>query len=371
MPHAQPIAHPTTDDARAVGRWLVAFAAMVLVVVFVGGATRLTESGLSITEWKPVSGVVPPLSHADWQAEFAKYQRIPQYERLNAGMTLGEFRVIYLWEYAHRLVARLIGLAFALPLAWFVVRRRLPALARGRAWLLLALMGAQGAMGWYMVKSGLSERTEVSQYRLAAHLTVALVILAVTVWTAADLLGGPRRAAGARDRRTGRLLGALVLMVFTTAASGALVAGLRAGKIYNTFPLMGGQVVPPGYGQLAPAWRNLFENHAAVQFNHRLLAITTFLAAMAAWWLLRRSPNRRLAATSRLVAGVAMVQLALGIATLLLAVPIALGVAHQLTAALLLSATVLAWQANGDPVATQAVAVPAAPRREYATAAAG
>lgn len=364
MQHAHSPA-PPGDDARTVGRWLVGFALMVLAIIVVGGATRLTESGLSITEWKPVSGVVPPLTHAQWVAEFDKYKQIPQYERLNAGMTLGEFRGIYLWEYAHRLVARLIGLAFALPLAWFVLRRRLPAIARTRVWLLLALMGAQGAMGWYMVKSGLSERTEVSQYRLAAHLMVAFVILAVTVWTAADLLAGPRRAVGAAARRTGHALAGLLGLVFVTSFSGALVAGLRAGKIYNTFPLMGGRVVPTGYGQLSPAWLNVFENHAAVQFNHRVLAVTTFLAAMATWLLLRRSANLRLAAMSRLVAGAALLQLSLGIATLLLAVPIALGVAHQLTAALLLSAVALAWQANGDPSAVAATA-PATARHEYA-----
>jgi cytochrome c oxidase assembly protein subunit 15 len=278
---------------------------------------------------------------------------------MNAGMSLDKFRGIYLWEYAHRLVARLIGLAFALPLAWFTWRRRLPALARRRVWLLLALMGAQGAMGWYMVKSGLSARTEVSQYRLAAHLGVALVILAVTVWTAADLLAGPRRVATARDRVRHRALGALVALVFVTTGSGALVAGLRAGKIYNTFPLMAGRVVPPGWGQLSPAWRNLFENHAAVQFDHRVLAVLTFAASLMTWALLRGAANHRLAAMSRLVAGAAMLQFALGIATLLLAVPVALGVAHQAGAALLLVTVVLSWQANGELATTTDEAMPA------------
>ena len=372
MPDAYPDApspyahsYAITDDARAVGRWLVAFAVMVFAIIVVGGATRLTESGLSITEWKPVSGVIPPLTHAHWVAEFEKYKRIPQYAQLNAGMTLDQFRGIYLWEYSHRLIARLIGLAFALPLVWFAARRRLPAIARRRVWLLLALMGAQGAMGWYMVKSGLSARTEVSQYRLAAHLTVALVILAVTVWTAADLLAGPRRAVAARDRVRHRALGALLALVFVTAGSGALVAGLRAGRIYNTFPLMAGRIVPPGYGQLSPAWRNLFENHAAVQFDHRVLATITFFAALATWALLRRAENRRLAAMSRLVAAAAMLQVALGITTLLLAVPVALGVMHQAGAVLLLVAVLLAWQANGE-LAPSAVVAPMMPRRATA-----
>ena len=342
-----PASRPADGSARAVGRWLVAFALMVLAIIVVGGATRLTESGLSITEWKPVSGVIPPLSSAAWAAEFEKYQRIPQYERLNAGMSLAEFRTIYLWEYGHRLIARLVGLAFVLPLAWFTLRRRMPAIATRRVWLLLALLLGQGAMGWWMVKSGLSVRTEVSQYRLAAHLVVALVILAVTVWTAADLLAGRRRAASARERRDGRLLAGLLGLVFLTSASGALVAGLRAGKVYNTVPLMGGRLVPDAYGQLSPGWLNAFENHAAVQFNHRLLAIVTVLAALGAWAVLRRSANQRLARMVGLVAGVALLQLTLGITTLLLAVPVALGVAHQGVAALLLVAVVLAWQANG------------------------
>lgn len=180
-------------DARAVGLWLVGWAIFVFAIVLVGGATRLTESGLSITEWKPVTGIVPPHTAAQWAAEFAKYQRIPQYQRLNAGMSLDGFKAIYLWEFWHRIIARLAGLAFALPFAWFVARRRIPRFARGRIATLLALLAAQGAMGWWMVASGLSVRTEVSQYRLAAHLTLAFIILGVTVWTAADLLEGVAR----------------------------------------------------------------------------------------------------------------------------------------------------------------------------------
>lgn len=336
-------------NRRAVGLWLAAFAALVFVLVLVGGATRLTESGLSITEWKPVTGVLPPVTESEWTAEFAKYQRIPQYRLLNADMTLGEFRTIYLWEYAHRLVARLAGLAFAGPLLWFALRRRLPGLARGRVWLLLALLAAQGAMGWYMVASGLTGRTEVSQYRLAAHLGLALVILAITVWTAADLLDAPRRAFTPREQGRSRLLGALLALVFITVGSGALVAGLRAGRIYNTFPLMNGRVMPAEYGRLDPAWRNLFENHAAVQFNHRVLAIATFLAVVALWALFRDADSPRLARRMRLVLGAALLQVALGIATLLLAVPVSLGVAHQGGAVLLLVAVLLAWHANGSP----------------------
>ena len=336
----------TTEDARAVGRWLVAFAVMILAIILVGGATRLTESGLSITEWKPVSGVMPPLSEAAWSAEFEKYRQIPQYEHRNAGMTLAAFKRIYLWEYGHRLIARLVGLAFVVPLAWFALRRRLPRRARRPVYLLLVLLLVQAAMGWWMVKSGLSVRTEVSQYRLATHLTSALVILALTIWTAADLLEPRRPPASASGGCRPRALAALLGLVLVTAGSGALVAGLRAGKIYNTFPLMAGRVVPPGYAQLAPWWRNLFENHAAVQFNHRLLATTTFVAAVALWAVLRGAADRRLAARMHLVLAAAMLQLALGIATLLLGVPIALGVAHQGGAALMMTAVLLAWHAS-------------------------
>ena len=341
--------HPTTHDARAVGIWLAVWAILCFVIVLVGGATRLTESGLSITEWKPVTGVVPPHTSAQWAIEFEKYQRIPQYQRLNAGMSLEGFKAIYLFEFWHRIVARLAGLAFAIPFAWFALRRRIPPFARGRIAMLLALLGAQGAMGWWMVASGLSVRTEVSQYRLAAHLTLAFILLGVTVWTAADLLEGRRtplrRTRGHRDR----VLPCLVALVGLTSASGALVAGLRAGRVFNTFPFMAGRVVPPGYSQLSPWWRNLFENHASVQFDHRVLALITFFAVVATWAALRRSSAPLVAHRLDLMLAAAMLQLALGISTLLLHVPVALGVAHQGGAALLLVSVVLAWHADGLP----------------------
>jgi cytochrome c oxidase assembly protein subunit 15 len=341
----------TRRDERAVGRWLATFAVLIVAIVLVGGATRLTESGLSITEWKPVSGVVPPLGEAAWQAEFEKYQRIPQYERLNAGMTLAGFRAIYLWEYGHRLLARLVGLAFVLPLGWFALRGRLPRRARRPVGALLLLLMVQAAMGWWMVRSGLSVRTEVSQYRLALHLVSALAILALTTWTAAELLE-PRRAAASRaGRRRARALDALLALVVLTAGSGALVAGLRAGRIFNTFPVMGGRVVPPGYGQLSPWWRNPFENHAAVQFAHRVLATTTFLLAVALWAAFRGAPDHRFATRMHLVLGAALLQVVLGIARLLLAVPVALGVAHQGGAALLMIAVLLARHATGEVLA--------------------
>jgi len=353
--HTPPLQIPTsphpriTANGRAVGLWLAAWAVVCFAIVLVGGATRLTESGLSITEWKPVTGIIPPHTAAQWAAEFEKYQRIPQYQRLNAGMTLEGFKTIYRFEFWHRIIARLAGLAFALPFAWFALRRRIPSFARRRIAVLLVLLAAQGAMGWWMVSSGLSVRTEVSQYRLAAHLTLALILLGATVWTAADLLEGRRapreRSHGMRDH----LLPCLVALTGLTAASGALVAGLRAGRVYNTFPLMGGRIAPLGYAQLSPWWRNLFENHAAVQFDHRVLALTTFFAVITTWATLRRSSPPRLAHRLDLALGAAMLQLALGISTLLLRVPVVLGVAHQGGAALLLVALILAWHSDGLP----------------------
>lgn len=355
-------ARDRSSDTRAVTIWLTLWAVLVFAIVLVGGATRLTESGLSITEWKPVAGVVPPHTPAQWTAEFEKYQRIPQYQRLNAGMSLEAFKAIYLWEFWHRIVARLAGLAFALPFAWFVARRRLPAFVVPRLTVLLALLGAQGAMGWWMVSSGLSVRTEVSQYRLAAHLALAFVLLGITVWTIADLRDGRRLARAAHGLR-GHAIPCLVALVALTSASGALVAGLRAGRVFNTFPLMAGRVVPPGYGQLSPWWRNLFENHAAVQFDHRVLATATVAAVVATWAAWRRSSPPPLARRLDLALAAALLQVALGIATLLLAVPIALGVAHQGGAALLLVAAILAWHADAPP-ATESPEIQLSPARD-------
>jgi cytochrome c oxidase assembly protein subunit 15 len=337
----------STDTSRAIGRWLALWAAMVALLVLIGGATRLTESGLSITEWQPVSGVIPPLSEAQWAVEFEKYRGIPQYQLLNHGMSPAEFKTIFLWEYVHRLWARLLGVALAIPLLWLAIRRRVPAGLWPRLAGLLVLLGLQGALGWWMVQSGLSVRTSVSQYRLAAHLVTALALYAFTVWTAAELIA-PRgvRAAHANPALSKSLI-ALALLVPVTAASGAFVAGLRAGKIYNTFPLMGTGLVPPEYGQLVPFWHNLFENPAAVQFNHRVIAVATLALAIRVWYGARHSSNPRLVSATRLVLGAALVQVTLGISTLLTSVPASLGVAHQAGAVLLLTAALLALHANG------------------------
>jgi cytochrome c oxidase assembly protein subunit 15 len=328
--------------SRRLGLWLAIWAAMLYLLILIGGATRLTESGLSITEWKPVSGIIPPIGDAQWNAEFAKYRQIPQYAAMNSGMTVSEFKRIFLWEYTHRLWARLVGAAFAIPLLYFLARGAVPRAMRGRLWLLLALLGLQGALGWFMVSSGLSGRTEVSQYRLAAHLAAALLIYGATVWTAAGFLAGPREPL-THDARTLRHRALCITgLALLTAVAGAFVAGLRAGRVFNTFPLMGGQLVPPGYGMLSPSWRNLFENPGAVQFNHRVLALLTVGVIVFTWWRARAqalSPLARRAATWVMAA--ALLQLSLGIATLLLRVPVALGVAHQGGAVLLVTCGLL------------------------------
>ena len=333
---------------RRVGWWLAIWAGMLYLTVLIGGATRLTESGLSITEWKPVTGIVPPLSAGAWAAEFAKYQRIPQYRAVHADMTLAGFRRIYLWEYWHRLWARLVGLAFAAPLAAFALRRELSRPLQRRLVVLLCLLGVQGALGWYMVQSGLAQRTNVSQYRLAAHLALALAIYAVTIWTTAELLWRRARAgADPAPRILRRSVAAVVALAFVTALSGAFVAGLGAGRIFNTFPLMAGRLVPPGWSVLTPWYRNLFENPLAVQFDHRLLG-TMLVTAVITLWI----GSRRLGAFSGrrlvdllLLAGLA--QVSLGITTLLLGVPVVVAVLHQGGAVLVLTSALLAFYGLG------------------------
>jgi len=344
--------HESPRARRLVGRWLAAWAGMVYLTVLIGGGTRLTESGLSITEWKPVSGVVPPLTNAEWQVEFAKYRQIPEYQQLKRGMTLPEFQRIFLWEYVHRVWARLVGLALLVPLVVFGLRGMLAPPIRRRLVGVLVLTGLQGAMGWYMVKSGLSVRTDVSQYRLAAHLSLALLVYVLAVWTAADLLRDEPRAsddvAGVRRGAT-----ALVALTFLTIVAGAFVAGLDAGKAYNTFPLMSGRVVPEGYLQLSPWWVNAFEHVPTVQFNHRLLGLTTVVASLLLWATARRRPvapgTRRLAGLAALTA---TAQVALGITTLLLAVPVPIALLHQAGAVALLTVGVLLRHSlRGQPAA--------------------
>ena len=329
---------------RGVALWLLTCAAMVFLIVVIGGITRLTESGLSITEWKPVSGIVPPLSQAQWTDEFVRYQQTTEYQELNRGMSLGEFKVIFFWEYLHRLWGRLIGVAFAIPFFYLLLKGRIEPRLRIRLWTILALIGAQGALGWYMVQSGLSERTDVSQYRLTAHLSLALLIYGMLLWLGISLLlrsghGGvaPFLISPVRANARRRVLSVLV-MVCVTIVSGAFVAGLNAGKIFNTFPLMGDAVIPPGYMQLSPWILNFFENPATAQFNHRLLAMATFGAVVYLWAWARRIDLPPVARGGvHWLAAIALLQLSLGIVTLLAQSPVHLAAAHQAGAVALLT----------------------------------
>ena len=313
---------------------------MIFLMVVIGGITRLTLSGLSITEWQPVTGILPPLSAGDWAAEFEKYRQIPQYRLINAGMSLADFQTIYWWEYVHRLWGRLIGVMYLLPFLYFFVRGRIP---RRLAWPLAGIFGlgaAQGALGWWMVKSGLADRLEVSQYRLVAHLLMALAIYGATLWIALRLMRGPPQAkTPARWRRVSEIL---ILLVALTIAGGGFVAGLNAGLVYNTFPLMDGSFVPPGYAQLEPFVRNWFENIPAVQFDHRLLAMITAGSVLVFWLLGQRAAlprHVRLALHALLLAAAS--HFGLGVSTLLLVVPIPLAAMHQAGAVLLLTAAIL------------------------------
>lgn len=320
---------------RRAGLWFAAWTVLLFITVVIGGVTRLTESGLSITEWKPVSGVLPPLNQAAWEAEFEKYRQIPQYQQLNAGMSLADFQRIFWVEWIHRLWARIVGVAIAVPALVVLLRGGLERWVTRRILALLGLMAVQGFMGWYMVASGLSGRTSVSQYRLAAHLSVALVLIGVAVWSAADLLTTARPAGGAAARGLARLSRWFVGLVAVTAVAGAFVAGLDAGKLYNTFPLMGGQLVPAGYGALTPWYRNVFENLVAVQFNHRVLGIAVTLFGTYLWWR-TRNDDSAVGTWGRAVGLMSMLQVGLGIATLLALVPITLASMHQGGAVVLL-----------------------------------
>ena len=323
---------PTSIHAtrrRAIRAWLIAVAALIFVMVLVGGATRLTESGLSITEWQPVTGTIPPLSETAWQAEFDKYKTIPQYQQMNRGMSLAEFKTIFWWEWTHRLLGRLIGVAFLLPFLWFLARGWIEPGLRGRLWAIFGLGAVQGAVGWWMVASGLAGRTEVSQYRLAFHLTLACAIYVAIVWMAERLVERPAAVVPPRLRVTANVL---VILVLAQIYLGALTAGLRAGLTYNTWPLIDGAFVPSGAHLFfeQPWWRNFFENTLTVQFDHRMMAYTVLLVALlhAADALRGQARGAPMTGAIRLMVAVAL-QVGLGILTLLGQVPISLGLAHQ------------------------------------------
>ena len=326
---------------RTVAKWLLAVAALVFCMIVVGGATRLTDSGLSITEWKPIVGAIPPLGETAWEAAFEKYKEIPEYHRVNKGMSLEDFKFIFWWEWAHRFLGRFIGLAFAVPLVMFWYRGALRSDMTPKLAGILVLGGLQGAIGWYMVSSGLVDRVDVSQYRLALHLGVAFLILGSLVWLALDHLPLHRHVEQVSVSTRQRMLAnALTAGVFLQVLLGALVAGLKAGLAYNTWPDMNGALVPAGLGEMTPWYLNLFENVTAVQFNHRLMAYAVLILALANAWSLSRHTAGALRSSAMLVAGAVFAQAALGIWTLLAAVPLPLGLIHQGGAAIVFALVV-------------------------------
>jgi len=331
-----------TND-RAIGRWLLVCAAMVFAMVVIGGITRLTESGLSIVYWRPVTGFLPPLTDAAWARAFDLYRASPQYLEINAGMTMAEFQSIFWWEYIHRAWGRVIGLFFFLPFVWFLIRGRIRKPLVPRLIGLFLLGGAQGVLGWYMVRSGLVDIPEVSQYRLAAHLSLAFLIYAALLWTGLSLiLPHPATVADRLGVQVRRLTLLALALIALTILSGAFVAGTDAGLIFNSFPLMDGSILPPGYFDHAAA---PFDDHGTIQFHHRVLALVSLAAVAVLWWRSRwlaLVPRARRVANALMV--VAVLQVALGITTLLLVVPVHAAAAHQAGAVILF--TMILWFAH-------------------------
>lgn len=332
---------PDGRSHRGLRIWLLCLFALVFAMVIVGGATRLTDSGLSITEWQPIVGTVPPLSDADWQDAFRKYQQIPEYQHVNKGMSLEAFKTIYWWEWGHRFLGRLIGLAFLVPFLWFWLRGRVSRSLLPWFLLMFVLGGLQGVLGWYMVMSGLVDRVDVSQYRLAAHLGAAVLILGYIQWVALDL-GRPVRAKPQIPLSRAAVISAVGLtgLIFLQIILGAFVAGLHAGLTHNTWPLMDGAVIPDGLGAISPWYLNLFENALTTQFNHRMVAYACAVwALLHAFWIAKRSEGEGAGGAIFLI-GAVLVQIALGVWTLLAHVPIGLALLHQAGALIVFAAAV-------------------------------
>jgi cytochrome c oxidase assembly protein subunit 15 len=325
--------------SSAVARWLLLCCGLVFAMVVLGGFTRLTGSGLSMVDWRPIMGVLPPLGEAEWQRVFELYQQSPEFEKVNSHMDVNAFKGIFWLEYLHRLLGRTIGIVFLVPFIFFVAKGYIEKREWPKYLLMFILGGLQGLLGWYMVKSGLVDRPSVSQYRLTAHLIAAFLIYSYMFWVALSLLH-PAREDATHHPWFGRTT-AVTGLIAVTIISGGFVAGLKAGKIYNTFPMMGDSWVPSGLLSLQPAWKNLFDNAVTAQFDHRWLAVTTLLVVVIYWFNARRTQlPRRAAVGANALLHTTLLQVALGISTLLLAVPVFLGVAHQAVAMLLLTAAI-------------------------------
>jgi heme a synthase len=325
----------STANNRTVALWLFVCCALVYVMVVLGGVTRLTGSGLSMVDWQPVTGILPPVGEQAWLEEFAQYRESPEFQKVNSHMDVHDFKNIFWLEYLHRLLGRTIGVVFLVPFLVFAWRGYIRKPDAPKYALMFVLGGMQGLLGWYMVKSGLVDNPHVSQYRLTAHLVAAILVYSYMFWVALSLLYPVRSG---EHEWYGKTL-ALTALVFLTVVSGGFVAGLKAGKIYNTFPMMGEHWIPPGLFSMQPYWLNFFENTTTVQFDHRVLAITTFVLLVWYWLGIRQTglPRQAAVAVNALV-GTAALQIMLGIATLLMAVPVFLGAAHQATAMLLFTA---------------------------------
>jgi cytochrome c oxidase assembly protein subunit 15 len=318
--------------------WLLSTCFLIWLMIMVGGATRLTHAGLSIVEWKPITGIIPPLNHQQWLEAFESYQQFPEYKLVNQGMSLGDFQFIYFMEYIHRLLGRLMGLWFMIPLFVFWARHQLSPMLKKRALIALLLGLSQGFMGWYMVKSGLVKDPAVSHYRLTIHLVLAIALYALLFWTALDIMRPQIKASQPEPSIIGRLSLISCVGITLTILYGGLVAGLKAGLIYNTFPLMEGQFLPGEWAFYHPLWINFFENAALVQWMHRWIAMSTVILVLyTAWKTYTVTPNLSTKQTALLFAGFSLLQLNLGILTLLAHVPVSLGTLHQGTAVALLS----------------------------------
>jgi heme a synthase len=327
----------TETDRKHIALWLFACCVMVFIIVWVGGITRLTESGLSIVEWKPFAGTLPPLGDAAWQEEFAKYQQSPEYKQVNSGMSLAEFKGIFALEYLHRLLARLTGLVFLLPFLYFAFTRKLSRSLLARFSVIFMLGGVQGAIGWFMVKSGLQHDPAVSQYRLALHLGTGFLIYGLLLWNGLSLWRSSSPERG-KERALAIMLPILLFLIFLQVLSGAFVAKLHAGLIYNTFPLMDGRFIPSGLFPLSPWYKSFFEDVTTVQFTHRMIAYSITIVTLVLFIVSRTFHDKKSIKTSvNLVTIMVLVQVSLGIATLVNAVPIALASMHQVGALLLFS----------------------------------
>ncbi len=332
------------SDQKAIAIWLLACCATIFGMIILGGVTRLTGSGLSMVQWAPIMGILPPLNQAEWQEAFLLYQQFPEYQLKNFGMSLGEFKSIFWFEYGHRLLGRSIGMIFLLPFLFFLFRGKIEKTLTPKLITMFVLGGLQGLMGWYMVKSGLVNDPHVSQYRLTAHLGLAIIIYGYMLWVALGLLY-PKINDNKQNPSLARLALIISTIIFITALSGGFVAGTRAGFAFNTFPLMDGRLIPVGLFDLSPLWRNFFENIVTVQFNHRVLATLLFLIIPIFWFKTGKYELQPLARTgSHLLLAALALQITLGISTLLLVVPVALAAAHQAGAIVLLTAAIFVSQ---------------------------